>query len=91
MTRLLFLSLLLLRPAIAQEAPIPEECLVAQGIRAAIVVTHEGKEYRLASGSCREQFLSDPERYAQLYDALAELAAAGVTVEKPRSASLVPS
>lgn len=55
-----------------------------------MTVTHAGKEFRLTSESCREQFLSDPERYAQLYDALSELAEEGVPLEPP-PASLVPS
>jgi YHS domain-containing protein len=57
----------------------PEECLKGGKVR----VEHGGKTYRLATEECREQFLSDPERYAQLYDALAELEA--------QPASLVPS
>ncbi|HEY0144291.1 MAG TPA: hypothetical protein VGF48_25625 [Thermoanaerobaculia bacterium] len=64
----------------------PEQCLAPHG---AITVTHGTATYTLASEECREQFLSDPERYAQLYDALLELRAAGA---KPKRApSLVPS
>ena len=102
MKRLLFLvpaalSLLVTPGTIAQEtavpeAPAPELCLTPPESRAAVVVTHAGKEYRLANEACREQFLSDPERYAQLYDALAELSAAsGAPIAPPPPASLVPS
>jgi hypothetical protein len=74
----------LLAATLATAAPPEfEQCLGGE-----IAVTHNAKTYRLASEACREQFLSDPERFAQLYDALQELAAAG---EKPRVASLVPS
>ena len=75
-------------PAVAQNTPTPEEC-IAPGA-APVTVTHAGKSYRLASEDCRSQFLSDPERYAQLYDALLELKAAGATIA-PAVPSLVPS
>ena len=77
-------------PIIAQETPSPEECRA--GGESSVAVEHAGKTYRLASEACREEFLSDPERYAQLYDALAELEAGGKRVAaRPRDASLVPS
>lgn len=66
--------------------PLPEEC-IAKG---EVSVTHGGRTYRLANDACREQFLSDPERYAQLYDALLELQAEGAPIA-PAPASLVPS
>lgn len=65
----------------------PEQCLVPQ--TSVITVTHGAKTYALASEDCRAQFLSDPERYAQLYDALLELRAAGAKPKAPPS--LVPS
>ena len=67
----------------------PEECLVTQG-KAAVTVEHGGKTYAFKFADCRDEFLSDPERYSQLYDALLELQAEGKAV---RSAppSLVPS
>lgn len=64
----------------------PEQCLA---VKSAISVTHGATTYTLASEECREQFLSDPERYAQLYDALMELRAAGAKPKGPPS--LVPS
>lgn len=73
--------------AIAQE---PEQCRVITNDATAVSVTHGGKTYRLANDACRAQFLSDPDRYAQLYDALAELDAAGRPA-KAKTASLVPS
>lgn len=68
----------------------PEECLVPPGAAAAATVEHGGRTYELASVECRELFLSDPERYSQLFDALAEL---GVRAdpEPPGEASLVPN
>lgn len=67
----------------------PEECLVAQGT-APYTVVHGAKTYGLRYADCREEFLTDPERFAQLYDALLEMHAEGMKVEKPK-ASLVPS
>ena len=81
------LAVLVASPALAQEPKNdPETCLVA---KRGVVVEHAGKPYRLRDDACREEFLSDPERFAQLYDAIAELRAAGQTVTK--SESLVPS
>ncbi|HEX2123145.1 MAG TPA: hypothetical protein VHL59_16045 [Thermoanaerobaculia bacterium] len=73
--------------AVLLAAQEPEQCLAKRG---EIVVTHGGKTYRLANEACRAQFLSDPERYAQLYDALLELEAEGTPLA-PATASLVPS
>jgi hypothetical protein len=86
------LALLFLAGAMAAAAqePQPETCRKATG-PGAVTVTYSGREYRLADEACREQFLSDPERYAQLYDALSELEKAGGRVDQPASASLVPS
>lgn len=78
--KLLVLSLLL--------AIEPEQCLTPP---ASVTVEHGGKTYALASEACREQFLGDPERYAQLYDALLELQAQGRRIQPPPKASLVPS
>lgn len=79
-------------PMAAQEGPAPETCLASRKTSAPVVVTHAGKSYRLASEGCRDQFLTDPERYSQLYDALAELEAAGTPLAAaPEAASLVPS
>ena len=82
--------LALLFLALPLAAQTPEECRVVKDRAAAVSVEHGGKTYRLANEACRAQFLSDPERYAQLYDALAELEAAG-TPAVARPASLVPS
>jgi YHS domain-containing protein len=68
----------------------PEECVVTKG-KAAFTAEHAGKTYGFQFEDCRETFLADPERYAQLYDALAEMSAEGLQVAAPRSASLVPS
>ncbi len=62
----------------------PEECIAK---KSDITAAYGGKTYFFRYEDCRTQFLEDPERFAQLYDALAEL---GVS-ERPRAASLVPS
>lgn len=67
----------------------PEECIVFEG-NAPVTVVYGGKTYRLRYSDCREEFLSDPERYSQLYDALLEIHAAGRPVA-PERPSLVPS
>jgi hypothetical protein len=76
--------------AAAQQEPAPEECMARANDPAAITVSHAGKSYRLASEACGAQFLTDPERYAQLYDALLELEREGTPLRAP-SPSLVPS
>lgn len=73
-----------------QGAPAPEECLAKVSDASALVVTHGGKTYRMANDACRTQFLTDPERYSQLYDALLELEAEGTPV-RAAMPSLVPS
>jgi YHS domain-containing protein len=70
-------------------AQSPEQCLVLKG-DAAATATHAGKTYRFTSEACRDEFLTDPERFAQLYDALLEMHAQGLEVRKPVE-SLVPS
>ena len=63
----------------------PEECL-GKGF----TVEHQGKTYELRYADCRDEFLKDPERYSQLYDALLEMQSEGQKIEPPRP-SLVPS
>ena len=65
----------------------PEECVTA---KSDITATHGGKTYAFRYADCREEFLKDPERYAQLYDALLEMQAAGMEFA-PAAESLVPS
>jgi YHS domain-containing protein len=77
-------------PLAAQDAPAPEQCLARAGDRSALAVTHGGKTYRMANEACRAQFAADPERYAQLYDALLELEAEGTPL-RAAPPSLVPS
>lgn len=90
MKRMLAALLIFGLPAVAQIAP--EECVVKKGEIAAASATFNGKTYTFSKVECRDLFLSDPERYAQLYDALAEMLAAGAQLEAaPRDASLVPS
>jgi YHS domain-containing protein len=76
--------------AVAQDAPAPEQCLAKAGDASALTVTHGGKTYRMANEACRAQFVADPERYAQLYDALLELEAEGTPL-RAAAPSLVPS
>ena len=71
--------------AAALSAVEPETCIGGD-----VVVEHAGKRYPVASSECRDLFLSDPERYSQLFDALIELEAGGKRVA-PRQPSLVPS
>jgi hypothetical protein len=77
--------------AVAQDAPAPEKCLARSGDASALTVTHGGKTYRMVSEACRAQFVADPERYAQLYDALLDLEAAGTPLRAAAAPSLVPS
>ena len=77
--------------AVAQDAPAPEQCLAKAGDASALVVAHGGKTYRMANEACLAQFAADPERYAQLYDALLELEAEGTPLRAPAAPSLVPS
>ena len=74
--------------ALAQ--PAPEECLAKAGDESAVVVSYGDKAYRMANEACRAQFLTDPERYSQLYDALLELEREGTPLP-PSAPSLVPS
>lgn len=90
MTRaaLVFVSFLLIGSG--AQAVEPEQCLLAPGQTAAVTVPHGGKTYSFARADCRDLFLSDPERYAQLFDALAELGP--LSPELPgESVSLVPN
>ena len=75
--------------ALAEDAPAPEECLAKANTP--FVVSHGGKTYRMTSEACRAQFLTEPERYSQLYDALLELEEEGTPLRAPASPSLVPS
>ncbi|HYO79027.1 MAG TPA: hypothetical protein VE010_21365 [Thermoanaerobaculia bacterium] len=68
----------------------PEECLPKAKGKAAATAEYQGKTYGFRYDDCRDEFLKDPERMSQLYDALLELQAEGEVVEAPR-ASLVPS
>ncbi len=69
-----------------------ETCIPGPGETPAFTVEHAGKTYGLRTEECRDEFLSDPERYAQLYEALQELARAeGRPPETAGSVSLVPS
>ena len=77
--------------AVAQDAPEPEQCLAKAGDASALTIAHGGKTYRMANEACRAQFAADPERYAQLYDALLELEAEGTPLRAPATPSLVPS
>ena len=81
--------------AVAQtvETLKPADCL-ADAKTAAATADYGGKTYYFKSQACKEHFLTDPERYSQLYDALAELKNAGKPLPKPKpldNASAVPS
>ena len=72
-------------------AQAPEECLRKAGDPSAVSIAHGSKTYWVATEACRAQFLGDPERYSQLYDALLELEAEGTPLRAPAAPSLVPS
>jgi YHS domain-containing protein len=86
--RLAFAAALVAISASAQ--PSPEECFASARDIAVESVTYEGKTYRFKRAGCRDLFESDRERYAQLFDALAELHGAGSEI-KASETSLVPS
>jgi YHS domain-containing protein len=90
MTRAGLVLLVLLLAAPGARAVEPEQCLLSPGQEPAVSVAHAGKTYSFALAECRDLFLSDPERYAQLFDALAEL---GPLPSEPESetVSLVPN
>ena len=73
-----------------QIQPQPEDCFAGPRDRVVESVTHAGKTYEFKRAGCRALFESDPERYSQLFDALAELAAQGAAIEAEPE-SLVPS
>lgn len=85
---LLFVAAILPAALLAVE---PEACLLAPGARNAIRVDYQGKTYHLASPECRELFITDPERYSQLFDALAELGPERSSPPPQGRVSLVPN
>ena len=73
-------------------APQPESCLLTKGERPVASAEHDGKAFRFPSVACRDLFLSDPERYSQLFEALGELQEQGqLEIPGEEEASLVPS
>jgi YHS domain-containing protein len=74
-------------------APKPADCLTTDPKTAVASTEYGGKVYYFTGPACKDEFLADPERYSQLYDALIELQAEGkMPNAKPRDeASLVPS
>lgn len=61
--------------------------ICVSGERTAIIAEWDGHVYYLTSEECRALFASDPERYGQLFEALALTP----VVPTSRKASLVPS
>ena len=89
---------LFLLPAITHatptQAPAPAQCVLPGVEGAAATAEYGGKTYYFRDAACKDEFLTDPERYSQLYDALLELQAEGKALPKPKpreEASLVPS
>jgi YHS domain-containing protein len=77
----------------APQTPKPTEC-IADAKTAVTSAEFGGKTYHFKSEACKAEFLTDSERYSQLYDALLELKAQGKTLKKPKpldNASQVPS
>ena len=91
MNRLALMLALLLLFASSASGVEPEECIVPTESEPVTTVVFQGVVYELASNECRELFLSDPERYSQLFDALAELGAQPAEPATPAPASLVPN
>ncbi|MDQ3815659.1 MAG: hypothetical protein M3347_17230 [Armatimonadota bacterium] len=97
---LLFIMLGAMRIALAVPAqapqaatPKPADC-IADPKAAVASVEHGGKTYYFNHPACKDEFLTDPERYSQLYDALLELKAEGKPLQKSKpldNASAVPS
>jgi len=84
------------RPCVADAPapPRPADCVLASPQGAAASAQYGGKTYYFSSQACKDEFLTDAERYSQLYDALLELKAQGKPLAKPRppaDISLVPS
>lgn len=78
--------------AAAQEPADPAACWATEETASALPVTHGDRTYYVTDQICLDAFLAEPERYAQLFDALAELEAAGrAPVPETEVASLVPS
>jgi YHS domain-containing protein len=88
--KLLALSALFLAASPLLAQPAPEECFATKKDRVVESAEHDGRVYRFKAAGCRALFESEPERYAQLFDALAEMDAQGAVVAAPE-ASLVPS
>ena len=72
------------------QTPAPEDCLAFRKAPGHVSVEYQGKTYLFREAVCRDQFLSDPERYSQLYDALLEMHRQGIATEAAQP-SLVPS
>lgn len=68
----------------------PEDCITTSKRKAVASVEYGGKTYRFLFADCRDEFLKDPERFSQLYDAILELEAEGIESAAPQD-SLVPS
>jgi YHS domain-containing protein len=77
------------------ESPVKAADCLADGDGDAVASTdYGGKTYYFRSQACKDEFLTDPERFSQLYDALLELRAQGKPLQKPKpldDASMVPS
>lgn len=78
--------------AVAAPAPPAAECILTGPSGAAASVEYGGKTYYFKDPACKDEFLADPERFSQLYDALLELKAEGKPVPRPPApASAVPA
>ena len=67
----------------SKTTPKPADCILPGPQGAVASAEYGGKTYYFRNQDCKEEFLADPERYSQLYDALLELKAQGKTVKKP--------
>lgn len=70
----------------------PLSCRAKERDPAAIEVHHRGATYHVSNTACRDAFSAEPERFSQLFDAVAELEQqGGVAPSTDLPASLVPS
>lgn len=95
LTGLLLQTITHAAPAKLPATPLtPSQCVLPGAKGAAATAEYDGKTYYFRDAACKDEFLTDPERYSQLYDALLELQAEGKKLPPPKAreeASLVPS
>ncbi len=84
----LALSLVCFASLLRGQDAFPPGC-IAPDATSNFTAEYDSRVFVLTSEACRTEFLTDPERYSQLYDALRDLTSKGKKTPPPRS--LVPS